>query len=388
MSAGTLPSPIPGVYRQEVFPKPAPVLPTGVPLFVGFLAAGPAMATLLSPQRLTHWPQFIEKVDKIHRRPSLDAAVHGFFANGGELCYVVMVYITAAGVEVALQSALETAEDVAEIDLVCVPDLWAVAETPEAAQRSQQLILEHCDRTNDRFALLDTPLVTNPTQIDSLRPSSRLQGSNGALYGPWLKSQQSNDWVPPCGHVAGMIAQCDRAIGVHRAPANLVLEDALDLSVGISDADQHQLNPAEQPAGVNCLRSLTGRGIRVWGARTLSAHPLGCYVSGRRLLITVCRWAALTLADVAFEPNDIALWIRIEREFALYLESLARQGALQGQTASEAFFVKCDAETNPPAERDLGRVVTLVGLAPAVPGEFIVVRLIHGDRGVTLTSVS
>jgi phage tail sheath protein FI len=178
------------------------------------------------------------------------------------------------------------------------------------------------------------------------------------------------------------MARCDRTQGVHRPPANLPLIDALDLSLTLTDADQRRLTEGAQ---VNCLRALPGRGLRLWGCCTLGADGPGRTLGERRLLITVARWAALALADVAFEPNDFALWVRIEREFTAYLEGLAQQGAIQGTTAAEAFFVRCDAETNPPAVRDLGQVVTLVGLAPAIPGEFIVLRLIHGETGVTLT---
>jgi hypothetical protein len=392
MSLATERLTIPGVYRQEVFPRPVPLLPTGVPVFLGLSAGAqgeaprdPAIA--LTPLRLTHWPQFLERLGNHHRRSPLGAAVHGFFANGGELCYVVMADTTAApGLEHALDQALAVAEAIADIDLVCMPDLWGTVKTPTAVRRLQQQILDHCDRVNDRFALLDAPLVTHPDRWAELHPTG-LRGSNGALYGPWLKPEGGGGWVPPSGHVAGLIARCDRTYGVHRAPANLVIDDALDLSLGLSEADQQRLTLPNQP-GVNCLRSLPGRGIRPWGARTLSADPLVRYISGRRLLITVGRWAALTLAKVAFEPNDIVLWLRIEREVTAYLATLAQQGALQGETAAESFFVKCDRETNPPPVREQGQVVTLVGLAPAVPGEFIVLRLIHGETGVTLTTTS
>lgn len=385
---------IPGVYREDVFPQVRPELPTGVPVFIG-LSGLPAKPTESAggnlPLRLTHWPQYEERVGPHPPDPLLAAAVHGFFANGGTLCYVVLPEVPGRpSLEAVLEQALAEAEAITDVDLVCVPELMGKAQTPEQRLRSQQLILDHCDRTHSRFALLDAPLVTAPDAIDQMRSHGQsLQGSNGALYGPWIKPERQHAevaWVPPCGHVAGLIARCDRATGVHRAPANLIVEDALDLSVALADADQHRLNQTDQKGGVNCLRTFPGRGIRVWGARTLSAAPLGRYVNERRLLITVGRWAALNLASVAFEPNDLSLWVRIERELTVYLESLARQGALQGSSAEEAFFVKCDADTNPPEGRDQGQVITLLGLAPTAPGEFIVVRLIHGDTGVTLTS--
>jgi phage tail sheath protein FI len=111
----------------------------------------------------------------------------------------------------------------------------------------------------------------------------------------------------------------------------------------------------------------------------MSLDPLWTYVSVRRLTLTLQRWAALTMVGVAFEPNDITLWVRIESEVSAFLEALYEQGAFQGQSPDQAFYVKCDAETNPPAVRDLGQVVTEVGIAPARPGEFVVVRLVAGE---------
>lgn len=383
---------IPGVYREDVFPQERPVLPTGVPVFIGLSGnAADRQPGSADPQRLTHWPQFHKQVDPLQPDPLLAAAVHGFFANGGTLCYVIMPTMSAAPpLETGLEQALEAVEDITDIDLVCVPELVNRAQTGTERVRAQQLILDHCDRVNSRFAILDTPLMTPAAALDAIpQQAQALRGHNGALYGPWIKPERADPevpWVPPCGHVAGMIARCDRTFGVHRAPANLAIADALDLSLALSDADQHRLSPVDQPGGVNFLRIFPGRGMRVWGARTLSPDPLSRYVSARRLVITVGRWATLNLAGVAFEPNDFTLWVRIERELTVYLESLAQQGALQGASAETAFFVKCDADTNPPAVRDRGQIVTLVGLAAAAPGEFIVVRLIHGETGVTLTS--
>ncbi len=108
------------------------------------------------------------------------------------------------------------------------------------------------------------------------------------------------------------------------------------------------------------------------------------YVNVRRLFITVSRWLEQFMNTVAFDANDVRLWMRILREVNAYCEALFRQGALKGRTAAEAFYVKCDRETNPPAVIDAGMVVTEVGLAPLAPNEFIVVRIIHGESGVSI----
>ena len=121
---------------------------------------------------------------------------------------------------------------------------------------------------------------------------------------------------------------------------------------------------------------IPGRGIRVWGARTLSREPQWRYVNVRRLFITLRRWISMNMTWVTFEPNTARLWMRIQRELGSYLNGLWQAGALQGETAQQAFYVKCDGETNP-ADSPRDRVVSEIGLAPTVPAEFVVVHIIH-----------
>ena len=135
---------------------------------------------------------------------------------------------------------------------------------------------------------------------------------------------------------------------------------------------------------MNFLRSFPSRGIRVWGARTLSQNPEWRYVNIRRLKITMRRWIEHHLTGVVFEPNEPGLWDRLKRELTVYCESLWEQGALQGNFPEEAFYIQCDEEINPPAVQDRGQVVVQIGLAPTTPSEFLVLSLIHGSNGVTL----
>jgi phage tail sheath protein FI len=187
-------------------------------------------------------------------------------------------------------------------------------------------------------------------------------------------------YVPPCGHVAGVYARSDQRIGVHKAPANETIDGVLDLLVNLPDDSLGEL----YSRGVNCLQARPGRGIRVWGARTLSDDPAWQYVGARRVFLTMSRWVERFMADLAYEPNDIRLWVRIMREMTAYLDELFGRGALKGRTADEAFFVKCDSETNPPEVIDAGIVVTHVGVALAAPAEFVVARIVHGASGVTI----
>ena len=182
-----------------------------------------------------------------------------------------------------------------------------------------------------------------------------------------------------------MLAAMPRG-GVAQSPANLLLEGVVDLSCHFSGRDRAQFFNQGNPPGINYLQAFPGRGIRAWGARTLSRDRLWQYVGVRRLFLTLGRWIERNLADVVFEPNDFRLWIRINRELTVYLDSLFQQGVLKGQVPEEAFYVKCDAETNPATVRDVGQMVAEIGLAPAVPGEFIVARLIQGETGVSLTT--
>jgi phage tail sheath protein FI len=381
--------PTPGVYREEVFPARGAGLPTGVPAFLGLATGGDAN----TPRRLTLASQLAQGFGPPRPGGYLAAAVAGFFANGGEECFVVRlaeggVPTGPTGPVAALAAGLASLAPLDDVDLVVAPDLFVSSGLdPQGlamAQSLQTALLAHCATRGDRFALLDAP----PADVggvggvlayrNGLAPGA--EGAGGALYHPWLKVAGDGGFVPPSGHVAGIVARSDRKAGVHKAPANEVVAGAVDLAVNLTDAGQAALNPA----GVNALRAFPGRGIRVWGARTLSTDPAWTYINVRRLFSTAIRWIEQNLGQVAFEPNDPKLWTRIGRELRVYFEGLFRTGALKGRTPAEAFYVKCDAETNPPEAREAGRVVTEIGLAPVNPNEFVVVRIVHGTAGAGL----
>jgi hypothetical protein len=367
----------PGVYEERQFPTPAPELATGVAGFIGCAERGPVGI----PEPLTLWSQFGVKFGAPLSTGYLAHAVRGFFQNGGRRCYVVRVD-EAAGAEEGLRSALEAMASSDAIDLVAAPDLMRPREQgalpPDLAAvgRMQAALLRHCDDLNDRFSILDAWPDAGPGEV--LAQRAGLTGTNGALYYPWI--QVPGALAPPSGHVAGLYARTDQRVGVHKAPANDMLEGVLDLQVNLTDLQQAALNPE----GVNCLRAFPGRGIRVWGARTLALDPAWRYVTARRLLLTAGRWIESNMAAATFEPSDPQLWSRIARELTGYLNGLFRQGALDGRTARDAFFVKCDAETNTPDVRAAGMVVAEVGVAPAAPSEFVVIRIVHGPTGVTV----
>jgi phage tail sheath protein FI len=178
--------------------------------------------------------------------------------------------------------------------------------------------------------------------------------------------------VPPSGHIAGVYARVDAERGVHKAPANEAILGALDVTQHISNADQGGLNPH----GVNCIRVLNDN-ILVWGARTVGGEANFDlkYINVRRTLLFLRKSIEQGTQWVVFEPNSPSLWQKITRNITAYLTIVWRSGALFGTTAAEAFYVKCDAETNPPELRDLGRVVTEIGVAIVRPAEFVIFRI-------------
>jgi phage tail sheath protein FI len=388
----------PGVYRQEAVVRPRPRQVTGVPAFIGF--AEPAPATVEPPAAglvaaglaaAPAWVGSSPQFAAIFGQPPgfLGEAVSGFFANGGDACLIAALRPTAQPGQ-ALAAALTALEVVDAVDLICAPDIvWRqgasssdpVSETDAQAMLAlQTAVVDHCELLQDRFALLDSLPGQVAGDVGSAGVmSQRAARSSGmaALYYPWVRSMALTA-TPPCGHVAGLIARMDRDVGVHRAPANVPLRAAVALDMTVSPADLARL----VDAGVNVLRAMPGRGVRIWGAHTLSAEPSGRQLTVRRLVIALRRWADQALAEHAFESDGPALRRRLRLAVEVRLEELFRDGSLAGATAAQAFYVKCDDETTSAHERELGIVVVEVGLAPTVPNEFVVVHIVRDASGV------
>jgi phage tail sheath protein FI len=369
----------PGVYREEIFLKPEARLPTGVPGFVGFADEGAQGGPDFNQPVALHRKE--EFAARFGARPEsyLAEVVTGFFDNGGVRCYVARAN-PGGDRAAALRNAIAALAPLDDLDLVAAPDAMSLRladNNPDASaiEQVQRQMLAHCAEQGDRLAILDALPSRAAEGVLAQRDGltvGQAEPVNGALYYPWLRIV-GDRLAPPCGHVAGVFARADGRVGVFKAPANEEVFGVIDLETAIDNSIQDQLNPE----GVNCLRAFPGRGIRVWGARTLSRDPNWRYISVRRLFLTLRRWIDLNMAWAAFEPNETRLWVRIQRELTTYLTKLLRDGALKGATPEQAFFVKCDKETNPPELREVGQVVTEIGLAPLAPAEFIVVRIIH-----------
>jgi phage tail sheath protein FI len=275
------------------------------------------------------------------------------------------------------------------VNVVAVPDLMAAYERGDidldGVKAVQLGMISHCELMGDRMAILDSPPGLNARQIREWRQDTAgYDSSQAALYYPWISvfdpatGQKQN--VPPSGHMAGVWARNDTERGVHKAPANEVVRGAVDLELQITRGEQDLLNPQ----GINCIRPFPGRGIRIWGARTLSSDPAWRYLNVRRYFDYLEESILLGTQWVVFEPNDEALWARIRRNISAFLVNEWRAGALFGSRAEEAFYVKCDRDTNPTESVDAGRVVCQIGVAPVKPAEFVVFQLAQftgGDAG-------
>ncbi|MEU9760057.1 phage tail sheath subtilisin-like domain-containing protein [Streptomyces sp. NPDC047987] len=277
-------------------------------------------------------------------------------------------------------------EAVEEITTVAVPDLMSAYERGlldlDSVIAVQQAIITHCELMGDRVAILDPPPGLSPQQIRAWRTDrANFDSKYATLYYPWIRVADASSGrarlVPPSGHIAGVWARNDASRGVHKAPANEVVRGAVALQTQLTKGEHDQLNPI----GLNCIRSFPGRGVRIWGARTLASDPAWRYLNVRRLFNYLEESILAGTQWVVFEPNDDALWARIRRTVSAFLVNEWRKGALFGLTPEEAFYVKCDRETNPPESIDAGQVVCEIGVAPVKPAEFVVFRLSQLSEG-------
>jgi phage tail sheath protein FI len=282
--------------------------------------------------------------------------------------------------KVTERSGVEGLEALDDVTMVCVPDLMAPMPGQKLDMNQikavQTMMIAHCERLGDRVAILDSPPDMMPQEIGKWRmETAGYDSSYAALYYPWITvndpvTNRPID-IPPSGHMAGVWARNDNTRGVHKAPANEVVQGAIGLAYQTTKGEQDTLNPI----GVNCIRAFPGRGIRVWGGRTLSSNPSWRYINVRRLFNYVEKSIENGTQWVVFEPNDRRLWARVRRDVTAFLKTVWRDGALFGSSPAEAFYVKCDDELNPPESRDLGRLIVEIGLAPVKPAEFVIFRI-------------
>jgi phage tail sheath protein FI len=280
---------------------------------------------------------------------------------------------------VAERRGLGGLEPIDDVTMICAPDLMQAYESGEidmkGVQSVQQSIIDYCELVRYCFCILDCPPGLMPQEMKEWRMAVNYDSTRAALYYPWIEvSDQTTGktkLLPPSGHMAGVYARTDSTRGVHKAPANELVRACIGLGVNVTKGEHDLLNPI----GVNVIRSFPGRGIRIWGARTLSSDASWRYINVRRLFNMVEESIERGTQWVVFEPNDPFLWSRVTRDVSSFLRMVWRSGALFGLAPENAFYVKCDAETNPPEARDLGQLVVEIGMAPVKPAEFVIFRI-------------
>jgi uncharacterized protein len=270
-----------------------------------------------------------------------------------------------------------------EVALLAVPDAMKFYERDPGpggelkAQRLQDTLISVCENQKDRFAILDIPQSKDIEWVRKWR--RRTDSSYCAYYWPWLRVTTHDDHtrlVPPSAFLAGCYARRDHE-GVHFAPANMEIIGAQDVALRVTEDHIGLLNSD----AVNTFR--LQRGVRPWGARTASSDPQWRFISVRRLFIMLRRSLEAGFAWTTFEPNTPGTWDLIRNRTTAFLTNLYSLGMLVGGNPEEAFFVKCDAETNPPEQVDNGLLVCDIGVAPVSPAEFIMISLVQTMAGPT-----
>lgn len=252
-------------------------------------------------------------------------------------------------------------------------DEITIVNVPNANPDLVKAVIAHCEERKDCFVLVD---VEKSTDVTGLIPQDKYADSGyAALYYPWIRILHPvtgmETLVPPGGYVAGIFARNDKVHGVHKAPANQVVGGANDLEFQTTKEAQAILNPR----GVNVIRRFPGRGILVWGARTLSRDPLWKYINVRRLFMYLEESIEEGTQWVASEPNNEELWKRVRANISEFITRTWREGALVGTKTEDAFFVKCDRTSMTLEDIDNGRLICIIGIAPLKPAEFVIFRI-------------
>ena len=274
------------------------------------------------------------------------------------------------------RSGIEAFKDIDVVSIIAAPGV-----TDATVQSS---LIAHCEDLKDRFAVLDVQV--NAQKVSDVQAHRNIfDTSYACVYHPWVKIydplEKRNIFMPPSGALMGIFSRSDQDRGVHKAPANEVVRGAVGLKYLLNTGEQDILNPI----GVNCIRAFPGRGIRVWGARTLSSNTLWKYINVRRLFLFLEESIEEGTQWVVFEPNDEKLWARVKQTITQFLTRVWKDGALMGTTPEEAFFVRCDRTTLTQDDIDNGRLIVLIGVAPVKPAEFVIFRIAQWQGGSELS---
>jgi len=374
----------PGVYIEEVKGAPGPITGAGTSTaaFIGPTGAGPT-----EPKLVFKWADYVREFGEEdadgnkqgirNANDRMGFALYTFFLNGGGAAYIVR-----ADNDAAYKGALDSLLTIRDVSIICLP-----GRTSARDQGVIALAVEHAEKMQNRMVIVDPePGIKLETEGDVANlqlPSSEFS----VTYYPWVKVanpfHDSGDptspetlEIAPSSFAAGMWAKIDTRRGVWKAPAGLEtsLLGIADVVDSIDDDRQGQLNPIS----INCIRKMPGAGPVIWGARTLSYKTKNewLYVPVRRTANMIRESVYNSIQWAVFEPNNHILWASLNASIGAFMNTLWRAGAFQGESASEAYFVRCGlGVTMEQVDIDRGEVIVEVGFAPLKPAEFVIVRL-------------
>jgi uncharacterized protein len=342
----------PGVYIEELPTGTHPIEAVATSV-VGFIGVSTQPGLLSAVTSTTEF----ERSAPADSTQYLRSAVHGFFQNGGTRCSIVWI-AASDPIDAALAALSEE-----RISILCCPD-------EQAFTNAAAMMVADCEQRKDRFCILQSPLSVIPHATHE----PPVHSSYAAYYHPWLTVPGPDGnvtlTVPPSGHVAGIYARIDTNRGPWAVPADVLL-GVRGLSQDIDETDAHTLTTR----GINVLRNVPGRGIRIWGGRTTSADLEWKYVNIRRLFIFIEESLTRGLQWTVSEPQGIRLWETVRAVIENFLQGVWKAGALVGEKSEEAFFVRCDRTTMTQEDVDAGRLVALVGVSAVRPAEFVILRV-------------
>src|SRR5579884_356362 len=344
-------------------PPPIQGAPTSIAAFAGGAPQGPVN----EPASIGSIAEYENTFGAVNAGGTLGPAVRDFFSNGGQEAYVVRV--DEALRDCDFLSGISALDDVPSFNLLVIPPFTASIDVSEDVIAAAAAYCE----TRRAMLLIDAPRAWADVESAVAGvPEIGTQSANAAVFFPRLAGEAAVS-----GAVAGVYARMDATRGIWRVPAGAeaVITGATQLALMLSDSDSARLNRA----GINPIRAFPGPRVLVWGARTLQGSDAQQsewkYVNVRRFALYLESSIDRGLQWVQFEPNGPTLWAAVRTAVAGFLQSLFLQGAFQGTTPQEAYFVRCDETTMTQEDIDNGRVIVVVGAAVLRPAEFVIITI-------------
>ncbi len=373
----------PGVYVEETASESRTIesVPTTITAFIGRTDKGP----LNKPVSISNFSEYETTFGKLSKSNMLAYSVKSYFDNGGKQAVIIRptsakdklcdtAFIGASCVE--NNSGLYALEKVDHFNLLVIPPF---NEGIDIADDIIHTATEYCVKRKAFFIIDSPPSWTDSAKALSEIPSFATHSKNAALFFPWLQqrdpeNQSSKITIPPSGAVAGIFVRTDEQRGVWKAPAggSAQLNNVVSLNIAVSDSDNSLLNTS----GINCLRNFQGMGNIIWGSRSLTTSVEWTYIPVVRTALFIEDSITKGIQWAVFEPNDARLWSLIRTSINSFLNTLFREGAFQGSTASDTYYVRCAlGETMTQADIDNNRLILEIGFAALKPAEFIVIRV-------------